>query len=158
MPRTMDAIAITHETPITTPRIVSAERILAPRRASNASATFSPKSVKKRKSLRRLFTAIMIDNALPEPLSGVCPRRLFPGRHRADARASGERHRSRRGVLLRRPAKLVRDQERGTAVVRGVTDCSAALPPRGQPEGRDRLWTILSRLLRELRHHGALRD
>src|SRR5687767_7304598 len=125
MPRTIDAIAITHDTPITTPRIVSAERILEPRSASNASATFSPKPVKKRKSLRRLFTAIMIDDAPLGPLAGACPCRLFPGRHRAHPRTSGQRHRSRRGVLLRRPAKLVRDQERGTAVVRGVTDCSA---------------------------------
>ena len=47
--RTIDAIAITQDTPMTTPRIVSADRILEARSAPKASAMFSPNAEKKRK-------------------------------------------------------------------------------------------------------------
>src|SRR5689334_19775581 len=49
---------MTVETPITTPRIVRAERVFATRRESNASATFSPKSPKNRTSDRSMSISI----------------------------------------------------------------------------------------------------
>src|SRR5215207_6493704 len=89
MPRTMAAIDITVDTPITTPRIVSAERSLLVRRASNANAMFS------RSWSRSLIAAALgLELLGSEGRDGVeaCrPARRVHAEHDADRAAQRER-------------------------------------------------------------------
>src|ERR1700693_5965996 len=93
MPSTIDAMAMTVDTPMTTPRIVSAERPLATRNESKATPMFSVRLSTKRRT--RLIAASSFGVRARPGAERAGPRRGIDPEHDADARAEreGERHR-----------------------------------------------------------------
>src|SRR5215207_8963794 len=98
MPCTIAAIAITVATPITTPRMVSAERSLLARSVSRASVTFW-RSRSPRITGSRSFRAHGGHRVQPR---GACGRVDAEEDADADPEGHGERHRPRRDARRER--------------------------------------------------------